>query len=57
MPGMMDTILNLGTERKHGSRSRGGDEERTLRVGLLSAIHSDVRRRRDGRAKDAQRGS
>ena len=40
MPGMMDTILNLGDCGKIGQCALG--------MGLLSKVHSDVLRRRDG---------
>ena len=46
MPGMMDTILNLGLndETVEGLARRG--EEPALRLGLLPALRRDVRRRR-----------
>ena len=46
MPGMMDTVLNLGLNDRHGDRPRALDQERALRVGLLPAVHHDLRRRR-----------
>ena len=48
MPGMMDTVLNLGlndeTAKTPGWRHRG----RALRPGLLPALYPDVRRHRAG---------
>ena len=51
MPGMMDTILNLGLNDRTVLALVASDEERTFRVGLLSPVHPDVWRRRDGRAE------
>ena len=45
MPGMMDTVLNLGPQRQDGRGARALDQERALRVGLLPALHHDLRRR------------
>ena len=44
MPGMMDTILNLGLERRRGRGARRADGERAVRVRLLPAADPDVRR-------------
>ena len=49
MPGMMDTILNLGLNDATGWRWSGATPERAVRVGPLPAVHPDVRRRGDGR--------
>ena len=57
MPGMMDTILNLGLNDETVMALVQCDEERALRVGLLPPFHPDVRRRRDGRAKTRRRRS
>ena len=56
MPGMLDTVLNLGltdaTVRGVGRAQR----RRALRVGFLSPLHSDVRRRRARRGPRFVRG-
>ncbi len=57
MPGMMDTILNLGLNDRDGEGAGPRDEERAVRVGLLSPFHPDVWRRRHGRAKTRRRRS
>ena len=54
MPGMMDTILNLGMNDET-VLALAGHEERAFRVGLLPPFHPDVWRRRDGRAKARRR--
>src|SRR6266404_5302321 len=41
---------------RSGARARDGHEERTVRVGLLSPVHSDVWRRGHGRAEAPGRG-
>ena len=51
MPGMMDTILNLGLNDQTVLALGQGDEERALRLGLLPPLRPDVRRRRHGRAE------
>ena len=51
MPGMMDTILNLGLNDKTVVAVGDGDKKRAFRVGLLSALYPDVWRRGHGRAK------
>ena len=45
MPGMMDTILNLGLNDRSVRGLAAQDGQRPLRVGLLPALHPDVRRR------------
>ncbi len=56
MPGMMDTILNLGIsdESVKARRRRGG--QRTLRLRLLPPLHPDVRRGRRGHPVARLRG-
>ena len=48
MPGMMDTVLNLGPQRGHAAGPRRPDRQRALRLGRLSALHPDVRPDRHG---------
>ena len=53
MPGMLDTVLNLGLGRRVGGGAGARDGQRALRLGLLPALRADVRQRlprRDGRA-------
>ena len=57
MPGMMDTILNLGLNDETVEALASQDQQRALRVGLLPPLRPDVRRRGDGRAEAAGRGS
>ncbi len=38
MPGMLDTVLNLGLNDAYGGGPRAADRERALRVGLLGAL-------------------
>ena len=57
MPGMMDTILNLGLNDDRGRSRRAEDEQRALRLGLLSPLSANVRRRRHGRAEARGRRS
>ena len=57
MPGMMDTILNLGLNDKTVEALATKTGNRALRVGLLSPLRADVRRRRARRAEAARRGS
>ena len=45
-PGMMDTVLNLGLNDESRRRARRALGRRALRVGLLPALHADVRQRR-----------
>ena len=46
MPGMLDTVLNLGLNDDVGRGARAGDRQRALRLGLLPAVRADVRQRR-----------
>ena len=46
MPGMMDTVLNLGAQRRDRRRSGPQQWRPALRVRQLPPLHSDVRRRR-----------
>ena len=57
MPGMMDTILNLGLNDETVLALVQSDEERAFRLGLLSPFHPDVWRRRHGRAEARRRRS
>ena len=50
MPGMMDTVLNLGTQRRDRRGARAALRQPALRVRLLPALRADVRRRRAGAA-------
>ena len=43
MPGMMDTVLNLGTERRHGRGIGAANRQAQICLGFLSAICPDVR--------------
>ena len=54
MPGMMDTILNLGLNDATTEGLASGDQQRPLCLGLVSPLRADVRRRGDGRAKAAR---
>ncbi len=45
MPGMMDTILNLGLNDQTVLALVKATEQRALRLGLLPPLHPDVRRR------------
>ena len=42
MPGMMDTILNLGLNEDRSRRNRREIRQSPLGMGLLSEIYSDV---------------
>ena len=44
MPGMMDTVLNLGLNDTTVARPRRRRRRSPLRLGLLSPLHPDVRR-------------
>ena len=48
MPGMMDTVLNVGLTTKTVQGLAAKDPERALRAGQLSTFHFDVRQHRDG---------
>ena len=51
MPGMMDTILNLGLNDQTVEGLEGADRQRPLRLRQLSPLHPDVRQRR---ARDSE---
>ena len=55
MPGMMETILNLGLDDAAVRRSRRTVRGRPLRLGLVSAADPDVRPRRPRRARRSLR--
>ena len=57
MPGMMDTILNLGLNDQTVLALVKATQERALRLGLLPPLRPDVRRRRHGRPEGQGRGS
>ncbi len=57
MPGMMDTILNLGLNDATTEGLQEGHQQRPLRLGQLPPLRADVRRRGDGRAEAATRTS
>ena len=46
MPGMMDTILNLGLNDRNRREPREADRQRALRLGRLPPFRHDVRQRR-----------
>ena len=46
MPGMLDTVLNLGLNDESVERAGRDDRQRALRLGLLPALRADVRQRR-----------
>ncbi len=46
MPGMMDTVLNIGLNESTLRGPHRQDRQRTLRLGQLSPLRADVRRRR-----------
>ena len=50
MPGMMDTVLNLGLNDDVGRGPGRAHRQPALRLGLLPAARADVRRRRARRA-------
>ena len=56
MPGMMDTVLNLGLNDGVRRGAGGAHRQPALRVGLLPPARADVRRRRARRAQRALRG-
>ena len=43
MPGMMDTVLNLGLNDETVARAGQADQQRPLRLGRLPPLHPDVR--------------
>ena len=55
MPGMMDTVLNLGLNAKTVKGTRRADGERMVRLGLLPPLRRDVRRR-GARAQAGEQG-
>ena len=55
MPGMMDTVLNLGLNAASVAASRA-NRQRALRLGLLPAAGADVRQRRARHPGRALRG-
>ena len=46
MPGMLDTVLNLGLNDESVEGLAARTEQRALRLGLLPALRADVRQRR-----------
>jgi pyruvate,orthophosphate dikinase len=55
MPGMMDTILNLGLNDQTVVALADATKNRAFRVGLLPPLHPDVWRRRPRRAEARRR--
>ena len=51
MPGMMDTVLNLGLNEPDAARPGRADRQRALRLGRVPALHPDVRPHRHGRRR------
>ncbi len=49
MPGMMDTVLNLGLNEADAPGPRRAHRQRAVRLGRLPALHPDVRTHRPGR--------
>ena len=56
MPGMLETILDLGLNDASVRRPGRPHGRRALRLGLLPALRADVRQRRPRRARRALRG-
>ena len=56
MPGMLDTVLNLGLNDESVEGLARNHRERALRVGLLPAVRADVRQRRPRHPGRALRG-
>ncbi len=56
MPGMLDTVLNLGLSDDVRRGPGRANRERALRLGLLPAPRADVRQRRARRPRRALRG-
>ena len=56
MPGMLDTILNVGLNDTSVAGPGGRHRQRALRLGLVPPARADVRQRRRGRAGLAVRG-
>ncbi len=57
MPGMLDTVLNLGLQRRVGRGPRARDRQRALRLGLLPPLRADVRQRLPRHPRRALRGA
>ena len=57
MPGMMDTVLNLGLNDETVEGLAAMSRRRALRLGLLSPLHPDVRRRGARRRSSPVRGN
>ena len=55
MPGMMDTVLNLGPQRGDAAGPHRAHGQRAVRLGRLPALHPDVRPDRHGREGRAVR--
>ena len=53
MPGMMDTILNLGPQRHRGGGPGQVHQQSPLCLRLLPPVHPDVLRRGDGAEQEA----
>ena len=51
MPGMMDTVLNLGLNEETLAGPGRADRQRAVRLGRLPALHPDVRPHRHGRRR------
>ena len=56
MPGMLDTILNLGLNDDSVAGLAQRDRQRAVRLGLLPPARADVRQRRPRRRRRAVRG-
>ena len=56
MPGMMDTVLNLGLNDDVGAGPRQADRQRALRVRLVPPVRADVRQDRARRPRRRLRG-
>ena len=56
MPGMMDTVLNIGLSDAVRARPRRAGRRRALRLGLLPPPDPDVRQDRAGRGRRTVRG-
>ena len=57
MPGMLDTVLNLGLNDAAGRGPGALDLQRALRLGLLPPVHPDVRQRLPRGPGRADRGA
>ena len=56
MPGMLDTVLNLGLNDRSVAGLAEQDGQRALRAGLVQAAGPDVRQRRSRHTRRALRG-